>query len=795
MNVSAIQPTGVRPDSGPPSPDRGELPKRFEAIVNTSTDYFTLIDSDYVYLAVNDAYCRANGLDRQQLVGRTVAEVWGAEIFEASIRPQLDRCLAGEEIHYQARFEFPRTGLRHFDVSLYPQADRPGVRRAVVITRDITVLLTAESELRASEDRYRALIESANDVIFLLTIDGRIAALNPAFEALTGWPRAEWIGQPFAPLLHPEDQPVALERFRAILGGEPPRRREYRVRKHDGEYAVGEFTLAPQIKDGRRAGICGIGRDITERKRAEADLRLLLETGQIICQSDDLAGATTKVLAHLCQVAGWAVGEVWMPLPDGTLHRFAAAHLPDVPAWAKFQETSASRVFNRERDLPARHWQINEPHWQGDLAAGPDFFRPRQSELAGLKAALVLPLKANELTVGLMAFFLPVALQPDERWRALVHAVAGELGAICHRERTEEQLDRFFNRSIDMHCLAGFDGFLKRVNPAWERTLGYDSAELLRRPYVEFVHPDDRPALLAELGKLQQGQDIAALELRCPCKDGTVKWTLWSASPLSSQRIIIATGRDITGRKRSEEAVLQSEEHYRELFHQAYRMQENLRNLSNRILEIQEQERARISRDLHDEVGQSLTAINVNLAVIQRALGGAPPETTKRIADTRQLLEHTMETVHRFARELRPAMLDDLGLLPAVRSYVKLFAERTGIAVRFQPERANGIERLDAERKTVIYRVVQEGLNNAAKHAHAKQITVTLANSEHRVRLEIRDEGRGFLTDGKASGAGSNRLGLLGIAERVRLVNGDFLVDSAPGCGTTLRIIIPVKPL
>ena len=377
----------------------------------------------------------------------------------------------------------------------------------------------------------------------------------------------------------------------------------------------------------------------------------------------------------------------------------------------------------------------------------------------------------------------------------LACAVAAELGTAFHRERAEEQLDRFFNRSLDMHCLAGFDGFLKRVNPAWQRTLGYDASELLSRPYHEFVHPDDRAALQQELAKLKQGQEITAFEMRCPCKDGNVKWTLWNATALASQQLIIATGRDITARKRTEEAVQQSEEHYRELFHQAFQMQENLRRLSERILDVQEQERARISRDLHDEVGQALTAINVNLAVLKKTLTSTPPGVAERLDDTRKLLEETMETVHRFARELRPAMLDDLGLLPTLRSYVKDFIERTGIAVRFHSGRGHGIERLCPERKTVVYRVVQEGLNNIAKHAQARAVTVAVTDSRQRVHLKIKDNGRGFAVTEPPVEQVRKRLGLLGIAERVRLVGGEFAVESQPGRGTTLRIAIPFKPI
>jgi signal transduction histidine kinase len=223
-------------------------------------------------------------------------------------------------------------------------------------------------------------------------------------------------------------------------------------------------------------------------------------------------------------------------------------------------------------------------------------------------------------------------------------------------------------------------------------------------------------------------------------------------------------------------------------------MQENLRRLSNRVLEVQEQERTRISRDLHDEVGQMLTAINVNLAVLRKALAKEDEAVVARMTDTQNLIEQTMETVHRFSRELRPAMLDDLGLLPALRSYIKSFTTRTGIAVRLDAAHAEEIERLDPERKTVLYRVVQEGLNNIAKHARAQNVEIAAHSVDRSVRLQVRDDGQGFRADSQA-GSEVKRLGLLGLEERVRLVNGDFAVDSEPGRGTVLRISLPFKPL
>jgi two-component system sensor histidine kinase DegS len=237
------------------------------------------------------------------------------------------------------------------------------------------------------------------------------------------------------------------------------------------------------------------------------------------------------------------------------------------------------------------------------------------------------------------------------------------------------------------------------------------------------------------------------------------------------------------------EELRRSREHYRVLFNQASVMQENLRSLSNQILHAQEEERKRISRELHDEVGQALTAVNTNLSLLQRngALHGE--SLKKRICDAQGLLEQTMEAVHRFARELRPAMLDELGLLPALRSYLKCFAERTGLRVRFQGSRQ--AEELDEEKKTVVFRVTQESLTNVAKHARASQVAVSLRKLRHGVEVQIKDDGEAFEVEQQLGANGKKRLGLLGMQERVRLVNGRFAIKSAPGKGTTVRVEIP----
>jgi signal transduction histidine kinase len=249
--------------------------------------------------------------------------------------------------------------------------------------------------------------------------------------------------------------------------------------------------------------------------------------------------------------------------------------------------------------------------------------------------------------------------------------------------------------------------------------------------------------------------------------------------------------REIDERRRVEKELRNSQEHYRVLLNQARLMQENLRYLSSQILHVQEEERKRISRELHDEVGQALTAVNVSLGVVKNMVVGKEGELRKKITNAQDMLAQTMETVHSFSRELRPAMLEDLGLVPTLRSFVKSFSDRTGTQINFNA--TPDVEKLEIEQKTALYRVAQESLTNIAKHAEASYGAVKIHKVRNGIELEIKDNGKSFRVDDPTSANRKKRLGLLGIQERVRLANGEFQVQSTPGKGTKLKVWIPFK--
>jgi len=246
---------------------------------------------------------------------------------------------------------------------------------------------------------------------------------------------------------------------------------------------------------------------------------------------------------------------------------------------------------------------------------------------------------------------------------------------------------------------------------------------------------------------------------------------------------------EINHRKAVEDDLRISEGTSSQLLSRSLQMQEEMRNLSRKLLSVQEEERKRISRELHDVIGQTLTGINVRLNSLKSQSTASSTELHRKIGITQKLVEKSLEIVHRFARDLRPAALDDLGLIPALHSYFKTFMKETGIRVGFTA--FAGVEALDSSKLTVLYRVAQESLNNTLRHAKASRADVSISSLPAHVCMEIKDDGRGFKINGHERAAKDERLGLLGMRERLEMVGGTFQVISSPGQGTTVHVEVP----
>lgn len=454
-----------------------------------------------------------------------------------------------------------------------------------------------QTTLQESEQRWRQFVEIIPDVIFTLSADGKVTALNPAFERVTGFAREEWLGQPFATYIHPEDLAFAQSIFRQILQKQTVPTFEVRVRTKQGEYLNKEITATAEIRDGEVAGAFGIARDITKRRQAEDALRSLF----------------MGVPVGLCRIT-----------PEG-------------------------QILDAN---PALVQMLRYPDLQTLLAANAaDFY---------------------------------VAPEDHPRWKALME----RWGVVRDFEAQLRRHDR---------------------TVLWARS----SARAIRD---------------AE-GRIRHYEEVI---------------------------------EDITDRRQAEIA---------------------LRHLN----EMLEEEAKRIAHALHDEAGQALTSIHLDLETVAREL---PPAAQERLRGVRVLLKQFEEQLRSLSHELRPTVLDDLGLMPALDFLAKGISKRTGIPISVD---GTGEGRLPSPVEIALYRIVQEGLTNVAKYARATRVRIGVQQTEQHVRCSLRDDGVGFNLPDVLARRGERGIGLVGMRERAETLGGTLRIRSAPGQGTEILVTIPLE--
>jgi signal transduction histidine kinase len=246
---------------------------------------------------------------------------------------------------------------------------------------------------------------------------------------------------------------------------------------------------------------------------------------------------------------------------------------------------------------------------------------------------------------------------------------------------------------------------------------------------------------------------------------------------------------EISRRKEVEASLRTSETTTSLLLKKSHRLQDELRLLSRRLLTVQEDERRQISRELHDVIAQTLAGINIRLAVLRSQTSANAKDFHEKIEVTERLVEKSVEIVYRFASDLRPLILDDLGFIPALQSYLRSFELRTRVSVKLTAQAV--VEMLDPTARTAIFRIAQEALINISRHARASHVGIDLRPGKACVRMRIRDDGKGFDVEGHSPTRGAMHLGLLGMRERAEMVGGSLRIESKPGQGTTVWVEIP----
>ena len=378
--------------------------------------------------------------------------------------------------------------------------------------------------------------------------------------------------------------------------------------------------------------------------------------------------------------------------------------------------------------------------------------------LATVIVSVLAPEEMRNISKSAENFFAE-ALSPFEM------AHRGFRDANLALRRSEERYRSLVENAKDIIYTLSTDGLLTSLNPCFEMITGWSLEDWLGKPFPPIVHPDDLPVALQFFQRVLRGETPTIFELRVRAKSGIYIHGEFTETPLIKDGQVVGVlgiCRDITERKRAQEAL-------------------------RRLNETLEEEAKRIAHALHDEAGQLLASVHIALEGIARELA---PSASRRLKAVKGLLDQIEAHLRQLSHELRPTILDDLGLLPALEFLADGVSKRAKLPVTVG---GTTIGRLPAAVETALYRIVQEALNNATRHARASRTTIRLEQNGQLIRCLISDDGIGFDVPATINRKGHTGLGLIGIRERLNSVGGNCQIISAPGQGTTLQVEIPLE--
>jgi PAS domain S-box-containing protein len=393
----------------------------------------------------------------------------------------------------------------------------------------------------------------------------------------------------------------------------------------------------------------------------------------------------------------------------------------------------------------------------------PDFFNSEHARLAETLAARAASAIQNaQLFQQSRHYVLELEERIIERKRA----------EAALRE-SEERYRELFENAKDAIYVHDVKGTYTSVNRAAELLSGYAREEILGRNFSDFITPEHLGEVREKLFRKLAKKGETAYEVEVLTKDGH-KVPVEVSSRLiyeNGKRVgVQGTARDITERKRAQEA---------------------LQMFSRQLIEAQEEERRRIALELHDQIGQVLTVVKMNLTSVLRVCPA--PEAARYIKDNSDLVDEALRLVRDLSFDLRPLLLDDLGLVTALRWYVERYAERTGVGADFHVELPSNDDRFSRDVETACFRIAQEALTNIGRHARAKQVSIQLTGDKCDLFLSIKDDGIGFdLNLLRTRQPRAATLGLLGMQERARAAGGTIEIDSALSKGTEIRLRFPI---
>ena len=726
-----------------------ESKEQFETLASNSLQGIALMRKAHIVYA-NPAYCAITGRSAFELTSHTVQQMlqWIHPDDRAASMERMQRIAEGKALPKTSELRIlTGQGQWRWVQSATRQIMMGGAPAILGMVLDIHDRHLAEEALRTSEERFRSAFDSSGIGMGLTAMDGHWMQANPSLCHIVGYSSEELCQRTFMEMTHPDDLAVDEQNMEQLLAGRIPHfAMEKRYLHRDGHPVwVGLTVALVRGDDGTPLHTVAQIENIDSRKKAELALHHakefsenLLENANAMVVGMDRQGRITlfnqaaqRITGHdAVALLGKSALEMlgmpnrFPPAPDGSRRALDGIG-------ARFHEGVIVTRSGAQRQISWQNSAIMEDgQIVGILSFGIDDTERNLAEAA---------LRTSEERFRQLAENIPQVF-----W--LLDPVGREM----------------------LYCSAAYE-------VVWGRSCAGLFADL--HSWIDAVHPDDQSRIGDRLLERQMhgGYDE---EYRIVRPDGSIRWIRDRAFPIrdAQGKVYRVSGiaDDITERRESLLALRESTR--------------QLKSLSRRVLDAQETERRRLARELHDELGQSLTSLKISIQTQQR-FGTRPAQES--LSEYVAMVESALQQVRRLALALRPSMLDDLGLVPALRWMTEQTAARTSLAIRFLPA-LPGQVRLVSDVETACFRIVQEALTNITRYAHAQHVEIDLGREGDQLVLAIRDDGQGFdLVAARARAMAGGSLGVLGMQERAMLIGGALEIRTSRGDGCTVLMRCP----
>ena len=703
------------------------------------SDAITSLDMNRYIVSWNQACTDLYGFTPEEVMGKRIPELVEFEFPNSTTEEVFKQVFNEGQWKGEFNFIHPKTNVKTFLLSSInllknKQGDTIGF---VLTSGDITNRKKAEEEIKKSNERFEMIAQATNEPIWDHDFDKNETWGNKKLYNLYGVESGEAMinFEMFLDRIHPDERNGVAERMKiAIANSVKSLTEEFRFKNSNGEYR--NFYDRAYIKydeSGKPLRILGAMQDITDREITKK--QILKEKGL----SDSIINSLPGIF-YLYNKEGKFLR--WNKNYE-TVTGYESAEISRMHPLDFFDETEKELLASKISNV---------------FIAGSDYVEANFLLKDGQKIPYYFTGQAIEYEG--QTCLMGVGLDFSEREKA----------ARIIRE-SEEKYRTIIEQASDGIFLAGKDLYFIDVNSAGCRMLGYTKEQLYKMRFTELVPPGDVTDNPVRSAELEAGGTVIN-ERRLIRKDGSLIDVEISAKVLLDGRFQSIV-RDITERQKTADEIKKHSEQLREL----YSYSQNIR----------EEERTYIAREIHDELGQQLTGLKMDLSWLNRKLKTADPLISDKLLSTLELIDTTIKTVRKIATELRPSILDDLGLVAAMEWQAEEFAKRSGTKVTFKSNLGETV--LQPDITTALFRIYQELFTNVGRHAKASIVNTSLYVYNGKLDMRVEDNGIGFDIDNIIS---KKTLGLRGIKERTNLIGGIYEIKSKPGGGTFVLISVPL---